>query len=82
MARPNPIPFDTHRSVKRMNGAGMPAAQAEALADEQVRLIDSQLATKEDFADLAARQETLATKENVAELAARQETLANKAEFA
>ena len=71
MARPNPIPFDTHRFVKRMTEAGMPAVQAEALADEQVALLNSQLATKQDFADLSARQETLATKEDVAELATR-----------
>ena len=68
MVQPNPIPFDTHRFVKRMTEAGMPAAQAEALADEQVALLNSQLATKQDFAGLAARQETLATKEDVAEL--------------
>ena len=82
MARPNPIPFDTHRFVKRMTEAGMPAAQAEALADEQVALLNSELATKQDFADLAARQDGLATKESVADLAARQETLATKAEVA
>ena len=82
MARPNPIPFDTHRFVKRMTEAGMPASQAEALADEQVALLNSQLATKQDFADLAARQETLASKEDVAELAARQDGLATKQEFA
>ena len=52
MARPNPIPFDTHRFVKRMTEAGMPASQAEALADEQVALLNSQLATKQDFAEL------------------------------
>ena len=68
MARPNPIPFDTHRFVKRMTEAGMPAAQAEVLADEQVALLNSQLATKQDFAELAARQETLATKAAVEEL--------------
>lgn len=82
VAWPNPIPFDTHRFVKRMTEAGMPAAQAEALADEQVALLNSQLATKEDFADLAARHDGLATRESVAELAARQETLATKAEVA
>ena len=43
MARPNPIPFDTHRFVKRMTEAGMPAAQAEALADEQVALLNSDI---------------------------------------
>ena len=36
----------------------MPAAQAEALGDEQVALLDSQLATKQDFAELRGlRQE-------------------------
>ena len=82
MARPNPIPFDTHRFVERMTEAGMPAAQAEALADEHVALLDSKLATKQDFAELGARQETLATKESVVELAARQETLATKEDVA
>ena len=78
MARPNPIPFDTHRFVKRMTEAGMPAGQAEALAEEQVSLLGSQLATKQDFADLAARQETLATKESVADFATRQDGFATK----
>jgi hypothetical protein len=31
--------FDTHAFVKRLTAAGMPEAQAEVLADEQVRLI-------------------------------------------
>ena len=85
MARPHPIPFDTHRFVKRMTEAGMPAAQAEALADEQVALLNSELATKQDFADLAARLDVIAarqdgfvTKEDVADLAARQDGLATK----
>ena len=94
MARPHPIPFDTYRFVKRMTEAGMPASQAEALADEQVAVLNSQLATKQDLANLAtkedvaelaarldvlaARQDGFATKESVAELVARQETLATK----
>ena len=60
MARPNPIPFDTHRFVKRMTEAGMPASQAEALADEQVALLNSQLATKQDLDELAARLDVAA----------------------
>src|ERR1700723_3133080 len=43
----------------------MPEAQAEVLADEQVRLIDDRLATKEDIAKLQA-----ATKEDIAKLQA------------
>jgi hypothetical protein len=46
--------FDTHAFVKRLTAAGMPEAQAEVLADEQVRLIDDRLATKEDIAKLQA----------------------------
>jgi hypothetical protein len=53
--------FDTHAFVKRLTDAGMPEAQAEVLADEQVRLIDDRLATKEDIAKLQA-----ATKEDIA----------------
>ena len=89
MAEPTPIPFDTHRFVKRMTEAGMPAVQAEALADEQAALLGSQVATKADFAELAARHDTLATRDDVAEvvgqveiLAARQDTVATKEDFA
>jgi hypothetical protein len=57
--------FDTHAFVKRLTAAGMPEAQAEVLADEQVRLIDDRLATKEDIAKLQA-----ATKEDIAKLQA------------
>ena len=89
MEPPSPIPFDTHRFVKRMTEAGMPAVQAEALAAEQVALLGSQLATKQDFVDLAtrlegvaARQEGLATKEEFAALVARQKTLATREQIA
>ena len=67
MNRPDPIPFDTHRFVKRLAGEGMPIRQAEALADEQVALINSNLATKQDLANTA-------TKQNVAEVWARVES--------
>jgi hypothetical protein len=55
--------FDTHTFVKRLTAAGMPEAQAEVLADEQVRLIDDRLATKKDIAKRQA-----ATKVGIAEL--------------
>ena len=32
MSPPDPIPFDTHRFVKRFTDKGMPAGQAEVLA--------------------------------------------------
>jgi hypothetical protein len=46
------IAFDTHAFVKRLTGAGMPEPQAEALADEQKRLLDDQIATKRDLEDV------------------------------
>ncbi len=44
--------FDTHAYVKRLTGAGMPEPQAEVLAEEQSRLIESELATKRDLKEL------------------------------
>ena len=41
--------FDTHDFVKRLTGAGMPEAQAEILAEEQSRLMQRRLATKQDL---------------------------------
>lgn len=43
------ITFDTHSFVKRLTAAGMPEPQAEVLAEEQARLIETQLATKADL---------------------------------
>ena len=70
MARLNPFPFDTHRFVKRMTEAGMPLAQAEALADERIALVNSRLATREDLAKCATKEdlERFATKDEVAVL--------------
>ena len=70
MNRPDPISFDTHRFVKRLTKEGMPLGQAEALADEQVALLDSNLATKQDVADLWTKVQSanFATKENFAVL--------------
>src|SRR5579859_7387731 len=54
------LAFDTHAFVKRLTTAGMPEAQAEVLADQQSRLIDEKLSTKEDLAkaEAAIRSET------------------------
>jgi hypothetical protein len=45
--------FDSHSFVKRLTAAGMPEAQAEALAGEHSRWFDDGLATKADVRDLA-----------------------------
>ena len=86
MARPDPIPFDSHRFVKRLTDEGMPAGQAEALADEQISLLNSHLVTKRDISHLATKEEVakLATKEEVAKLATKEEVakLATKEEVA
>ena len=44
------IAFDTHRFVKNLTASGFTEAQAEALADEQVHLLNSNLATRSDIA--------------------------------
>jgi len=75
MARPDPIPFDTHRFVKRLTNEGMPAGQAEALADEQISLLNSHLVTKQDISHLATRDDVAKCATNE-ELAATNEGLA------
>ena len=51
------IAFDTHRFVKRLTETGFSEAQAEVLADEQVNLLNSNLATKQDLQTLKAELE-------------------------
>jgi hypothetical protein len=48
------IPFDTYRFVKRLVETGMSEATAQALADEQANLLNSNLATKTDLAETRA----------------------------
>ena len=81
------IAFDTHRFVKHLTENGFTEQQAEVLADEQVHLLNTNLATQADIAaihqDIAAihqaidalRQETKADIEIL-----RQETKASIAE--
>ena len=71
MSRPDPIPFDTHRFVKRLTKEGMPTGQAEALADEQISLLNSNLSTKQDLAHLATKDDVArcATKDDLANFA-------------
>ncbi len=59
------VEFDTHRFVKRLVGSGFTEVQAETLADEHVALLNSNLATKVDMAEVNARIE--ATKVEIAE---------------
>ncbi len=49
-----PIAFDTHRFVKRLTESGFTERQAETLADEQVALLNANLATKADIAAVKA----------------------------
>ncbi len=51
------IAFDTHRFVKHLTENGFTEQQAEVLADEQVHLLNSNLATQ---ADVAAIQRDIA----------------------
>ena len=74
------IAFDTHRFVKHLTENGFTEQQAEVLADEQVHLLNSNLATQADVAAIqrdidALRQETKADIEVL-----RQETKASLAE--
>ena len=48
------IAFDTHRFVKHLTETGFTEAQAEALAQEQVMLLNTNLATKADLARVEA----------------------------
>ena len=54
------IAFDTHRFVKRLTEGGFTEKQAETLAEEQVALLNTNLATK---ADIAAAQTDIAAVE-------------------
>lgn len=70
------IEFDTHRFVKRLMEGGFTETQAEILADEQVALLNANLATKEDFARLAASVEKQGQETQSSIEALRQETKA------
>ena len=71
------IAFDTHRFVKHLTENGFTEQQAEALAKEQVQLLNSNLATKVDI--LAIKADIKGVKAEVervkAELEAKIETV-------
>ena len=62
MGTPDPAPFDTHRFVKRMTEAGMPLAQAEALAEEQGVMVHTHVATRRDTDGLKHRLDNVERK--------------------
>jgi hypothetical protein len=51
--------FDTHRFVRNLTAHGFTEEQAEALAEEQVQLLNTNLATKTDIAQLEVRIEAV-----------------------
>ena len=62
------IAFDTHRYVKRLTEHGFTEEQAEVLAEEQVALLNANLATKADIEAVKAEIEAL-RKETKADIA-------------
>ena len=73
------IAFDTHRFVKHLTENGFTEQQAEVLADEQVHLLNTNLATQVDIAavqrEIAAVQREIAAVQREIEVL-RQETKA------
>ncbi len=71
------IAFDTHRFVKKLTERGFTEEQAEVLAEEQVTLLNANLATKSDIEAIRAEIETLrlATKADIEAIRAEIETL-------
>ncbi len=67
------IAFDTHRFVKRLTDSGFTERQAETLAEEHVALINANLATKIDVAEIKADIEALRqqTKADIAKVGGR-----------
>ena len=53
------IAFDTHRFVKRLTESGFTEKQAETLAEEHVALLNANLATKADIAEVNAQIEAV-----------------------
>ena len=74
---PEAIAFDTHRFVKRLTDSGFTERQAETLAEEHVALINANLASKADVAEIVAGSDALRqeAKADVAQIMAEIEAL-------
>jgi hypothetical protein len=57
------LAFDTHAYVKKLVAVGITEAQAEVFANEQVKLMETHLATKDDIADV--RKDIVASEQRV-----------------
>ncbi len=68
------IQFDTHKFIKHMTKVGFTEEQAEVIANQQINLINSNLATKENIEQLRLETKTgieqlrLATKADIEQL--------------
>ena len=64
------LAFDTHALVKQLTQAGMPEQQAEVLADQQKQLLEEQLASKQDIAEVKRdiKESEIALKRDITEL--------------
>ena len=71
------IAFDTHRFVKHLTASGFTEQQAEALASEQVNLLNSNLATKADIESVKAEIDSLRQETKADNASLRQETKAS-----
>lgn len=71
------IAFDTHRFVKRLTRNGFTEQQAESLAEEHVALLNANLATKADIAEIKASTDALRQETRASIEALRQETRAS-----
>ena len=66
------IAFDTHRYIKHLTQTGFTEEQAEALAEEQVLLLNSSLVTKNDLTEVEAglKADIAQTNEHIAQIEA------------
>ena len=67
--------FDTHSLVKELTEVGMPEPQAELLAHNHARLLDRELATKDDLKQFATKDDLkqFATKDDLKRFATKED---------
>lgn len=59
--------FNTHSFIKSLVNAGMEEKQAEVLAEHQLALLETQIATKADILDTNTKLAKIETKLEIAE---------------